>query len=206
MHGIGRYVRQEKKITAAGQAGIWARWRWGLLLLADDRRMTKNGNLKHGVLDELIRGAVASGGKLSEREIRYRLTAARAYPTEAQIRHAGADFEDWTSLREAGFPAYEAPPGEPLADARDAEERARDLARQLAELAGDQMSLFPDDKFGPLATLDELSKYAEDMVELTRRFHDRDVERAAYLRQLVDAVGGNMAATWEQAERALRAA
>lgn len=203
---LSRYLQQEQRIAAAGQAGIWERWRWGLRLLADAERITANGNLRHGVLDELIRAATTRGHRLSEREIRYRLQAARAYPTEAQIRHAGADFEDWTTLREAGFPPYDTDPHEPPADARDADERARDAARQLAELAGDQLSLFPDDMFGPLATLDELAKYAEEMRELTARFALRDTERSAYLAQLIDAAAGDMSVTWEQAERLLRGA
>lgn len=201
---LSRYLQQEKRIAASDSGGIWERWRWGLSLLADASRVTKNGNLKHGVLDEMTQGAAAQGRRLAEREIQRRLACARAYPTEAQIRHAVTDLGTWHDLVEAGFPPYEAPPDEPPADPRDADERTRDLARQLAELAGEQLSLFPDDMFGPLTTLAELAKYAEDMVDLTARFQQRDVERAAYLAQLVDAAGGDMNATWEQAERLLR--
>lgn len=203
---LSRYLRQEQRIAASDSNGIWERWRYGLSLLADTSRVTANGNLKHGVLVELLQGAERRGIKLSEREIQYRLKAARAYPTEAQIRRSIADFKDWSALIAAGFPPYEAPADEPPADPRDADERARDLARQLAELAGDQLSLFPDDMFGPLATLAELAKYAEEMAELTARFVQRDVERDAYLQQLIDAAGGDMSATWEQAERLLRGA
>jgi len=202
---LNRYMRQERRIAASDSGGIWERWRWGLRLLADEGRITAKGNLKHGVLEELIKGATARGHKLSEREIQRRLACARAYPTEAQIRQAVADFEVWSDLAEAAFPPREAPPDEPPADPRDADERARDHARQLAELAGDQLSLFPDDMFGPLATLAELAKYAEEMRDLTARFSQRDAERAAYLQQLIDAADGDMSATWEQAEQLLRA-
>jgi hypothetical protein len=201
---LSRYVQQEKRIAASDSGGIWERWRWGLRLLADRSRVTENGNLRSGKIDELIQSATARGYQLSRREIQYRLQAAKTYPTEAQLRTASAQYGDWTSLREAGFPPYEAPADEPAADPRDADERARDHARQLAELAGDQLSLFPDDMFGPLATLAELAKYAEDMAELTARFGQRDTERAAYLAQLIAAAGGDMGVTWEQAERLLR--
>jgi hypothetical protein len=203
---LSRYLQQEKRITATDTGGIWERWRWGLRLLNDTARITKNGNLRHGVLDELTQVPTAGGRKLSEREIQYRLKAARAYPTEAQIRRSTSDFATWSDLVQAGFPPYEASPDEPPADARDADERAHDHARQLAELAGDQLSLFPDDMFGPLATLAELAKYAEDMRDLTARFVQRDAERADYLLQLIAAVDGDMSATWEQAERLLRGA
>jgi hypothetical protein len=196
---LGRYLQQERRIAASDSGGIWERWRWGLRLLADAGRITKNGNLKHGVLDEMTQGC-----KLSEREIQRRLACARAYPTEAQIRHAVTDLRTWHDLVEAGFPPFEAPPDEPSADPRDADERARDHAQQLAELAGGQLSLFPDDMFGPLSTLAELAKYAEEMAELTARFAQRDAERAAYLAQLVDAANGDIGVTWEQAERLLR--
>lgn len=42
------------------------------------------------------------------------------------------------------------------------------------------------------------------MRDLTARFAHRDSERDAYLKQLIEAVDGNTAATWEQAEQALR--
>lgn len=202
---LSRYVQQEKRIAASDSGGIWERWRWGLSLLNDAGRITKNGNLKHGVLDELTQVRDSRGRRLSEREIRYRLQVARAYPTEAQIGRILADFENWWSLIQAGFPPVPAPADEPAADPRDADERVRDHARQLAELAGDQLSLFPDDMFGPLATLAELAKYAQEMRGLTARFAQRDTERDAYLAQLVAAAGGDMGVTWEQAERLLRA-
>ncbi len=208
-----RYLRLEKYISASDRGGILERWKYGRRLIEDDTATTPAGNLKHGVLDRLTSHATARGYKLSEREIQYRLQAAKAYPTEDEIRTAGADFSDWTSLREAGFPAVEAPADAEPYDPRDADERARDTARSLARRAEqdseeEQLALFeyfPDDRFTEVSTLAELAKYAEEMADLTDRFAQRDRERAEYLKRLVDAVGGDMSATWEQAQQALDA-
>lgn len=205
-----RYLRLEKYISAADTGGIIERWRYGRRLLLDDTAMTPSRkSLKHGVIDRLLGHAKAKGYRLSEQEIQRRLRAARAYPTEAQIRHAVTDFEAWRDLVSAGFPEYERPEGEPDYDPRDTDEIERDASnagrRLLPELSEDaeQLSLFPDDRFGPLSTLAELAKYADEMRELTARFAARDDERADYLRRLIDAVGGDMSTTWQDAQRAL---
>jgi hypothetical protein len=96
-------------------------------------RAPEAGNLRHGAIAELIEAAHKAGKKLSEREIRYRLEAARAYPYESQLRTAGAEFEHWRALRDAGFPASCEPgPDEEPFDPRTALEKARAGAKQLA--------------------------------------------------------------------------
>lgn len=205
-----RYLRMEKYIAASDSGGIIERWKFGRRLLEDGTATTPAGNLRHGVLDRLITHATTRGYKLSEREVRYRLECARAYETEAQIGTASADFGDWTSLRVAGFPPVEvAADGEPY-DPRDADERERDLGRRLAR-AGHQdgfdsisADFWPTDTYGPLSTLAELAKYAEEMRELTQRFVRRDEERDRHLQALIAAVNGDLSVTWEAAETALR--
>ena len=206
-----RYLRYEKNIAASDKGGILERWSYGRRLLEDDTATTPAGNLRHGVLAKLVGNAAASGYRISEREIQRRLQCGRTYETEAQIRHAVADLETWHDLAAANFPAAEAEPGAEPFDPRDADEKARDAARELARRSGqhgeqDQLSLFdyfPDDKFTELSTLGELAKYAAEMAELTERYARKDRERAEYLARLIDAVGGDLGKTWEQAQAAL---
>jgi hypothetical protein len=206
-----RYLRYEKNIAASDKGGVLERWSYGRRLIEDDTATTPAGNFRHGVLAKLVGNAAASGFKLSEREIQRRLQCGRTYETEAQIRHAVADFETWHDLAAAGFPAVEMPEGAEPFDPRDADERARDTARELArrsqqENGAGQLTLFdyfPDDKFTELSTLGELAKYAADMAELTDRYARKDRERAAYLASLIGAVDGDMSKTWEEAQAAL---
>lgn len=94
-----QYVRIEKAIAAAAKSDIRDRWLWGLRVVNDsDLFAPGSTQLKPGRTDELIRAAKAAGLTLSEREIRYRIQCARAYPYESQIRHAGAEFEDQLTL------------------------------------------------------------------------------------------------------------
>lgn len=208
-----RYLRLERYIAASDTGGIIERWKYGRRLLEDDTATTPAGNLKHGVLAKLIGNAAAQGFKLSEREVQYRLQAGRAYRTEVEIRTAGADFRDWTELRTAGFPAVEAPADAELFDPRDADERARDTARELARRSqvGREAQLalfdyFPDDRFDETSTLAELMKYGAEMAELTQRYVQRDRERAAYLQRLIDAVGGDLSKTWAEADAVMELA
>jgi hypothetical protein len=198
-----QYLRAEGHITAADSGGILERWRFGRRLLCDDTAVTASGkSLKHGVLNRLITHAKAKGYRLSEREVQRRLACARTYPTEAQIRQMLADFGTWDDLHRAGFPVVERPEGEPDYDPRWTDERVRDTASQGARLLpGDdeQLALFPDDQFDPLSTLAEMAKYAEEMAEITARFVRRDEQRSAYLTSLIDAVHGDMSATWAAA-------
>jgi len=199
-----QYVRIERAIAAAAVSDIRERWLWGLRLLHDpDAFSSGSSQLKPGRADELVRAAKAAGLRLTVREIQFRLQCARAYPTETQIANAGSQFESWTDLRSAGFPAYEAPDGEPAADYRTEAERKHDHARALAEQMGEQGAFFPLSDFEPVTTtLKELSEYAAEMAELTARFAARDKDRADYLEQLVNAVDGDLSATWQDAHTA----
>lgn len=203
-----RYLRLERNIAASDTGGIIERWRYGRRLIEDGEAVTPAGNLRHGILAGLIAVATKDGRKLSEREIRYRLQCARAYATEAEIGRASADFEYWWALISAGFPAVQVPldaDAEPY-DPRDADERRRDAARDLArrgEEAAGQLSLFPDDRFTELSTLAELAKYATEMAEMTERYARKDRERAEYLQSLIDAVDGDMSKTWAEAQAVL---
>lgn len=196
-----QYIRIERAISAAAVSDIRERWFWGLRLLRDpDAFAPGSSQLKPGRADELIRSAKAAKLTLSEREIRYRIQCARAYPTDSQIRHACAEFEDWSSLRAAGFPAIDAPEGEPPADHRTDAERQRDHARALTDLLGDQGALFPLADFEPHETpLKDLKAYAEEMAELTARFRKRDEDRREYLDRLIAAAGGDLSTTWQDA-------
>lgn len=200
-----QYLRQEKAIAAADSGGIRERWLWGLRLLRDrDAFASGSSQLKPGRADELIKAVTATGRKLSEREIQYRLRAARAYSTEAEIAQALAEFPSWTALINSGFPKYEAPEGEPLADHRTEAERKRDHARALADQLGEQGALFPLSDFEPVTTtLKELAAYADEMAELTARFAERDSQRQAYLAGLVEAAGGDLSMTWQDAHERL---
>jgi hypothetical protein len=203
-----QYVRQLRAIAAADAGGIRERWMYGLRLLRDPEVMSSTRSLRHGVADQLVAVAKANGLSLSAREIQRCIQCARAYPTEAQIRQALADFATWFELHSAGFPAYGAPEGEPPADHRDASERARDARRQLVRRADeeDQGTLFPLDRYEPTATpLKELRDYAHEMRALTTRFVSRDAKRFAYLDRLVAAAGGDLSMSWQEAHERLGA-
>lgn len=196
-----QYVRLERAIAAAATHDIRDRWMWGLRLLRDpDAFAPSSSQLKPGRADELVQASKAAGLKLTAREIQYRLQCARAYRTESQIANAGAQFEDWTSLRSAGFPPFESPEGEPPADHRTVAERDHDRARALIDLIGEQGTLFPLSDFEPImTTLKELQAYAEQMRDLTSRFAERDRKRQAYLDQLIEAADGDLSMTWQEA-------
>ncbi len=200
-----QYVRQEKAIAAAVVNDVRQRWLWGLRLLRDSEAMSESGkSLKHGVTDQLIAAAKAAGIKLSATEIQRRLRCARTYQTESQIRHAVTDFETWHDLVAANFPTFDADPEESLADHRTDDEKKRDAARRLAEIVGEQGSLFPLDQFEPTqATVKDLRDYAEQMAELTERFAKRDRERLAYVEELAEAADGDESVTWQEAHERL---
>lgn len=200
---VAQYLRAELDIAAADGGGIRARWLYGLRLLRDEQAMSAGGGgLRHGVAARLIAEAKSRGISLSDQEIQRRLRCARAYPTEAQIRRAVTDFKAWRDLVNAGFPPIDAPDGEPAADHRTKDERDRDKARQLLELVGEQGSLFPLDTFEPSAPLKDLLAYAEEQEALTARFVARGAKRRAYLDELIAAVDGDLAQSWEDAHRA----
>ena len=196
-----QYVRQEKAIAAADSGGIRERWMFGLRLLRDPEVISSTGkSLRHGVADQLIAAAKSNHMTISAREIQRRIQCARTYPTEAQIRQVLADFGTWFELHSAGFPPYEAPEGEPLADHRTETERERDWARALLDLIGEQGALFPLDQFDPVTTtLKELDDYTGQMEALTARFRARDQRRRAYVDSLVAAAGDDMSMSWQEA-------
>lgn len=202
-----QYLRQEKAITAADSGGIRERWLWGLRLLNDPEAMSSERSLRHGAADQLVAaaGVDAKGrNRLNAQEIQRRLRCARAYKTEAEIREALTDFGTWDELARAGFPAYEAPEGEPLADYRTEAERKRDHARALADQLGEQGALFPLSDFEPITTtLKDLAAYAAEMAELTARFAERDRQRQEYLDGLIEAAGGDLSVTWQVAHERL---
>jgi hypothetical protein len=195
-----QYIRQEKAIAAADTNGIRERWLWGLRLLRDAEVFTSGGQMKAGRADELIAALKSAGRKISQREIQYRLKAARTYPTDSQIAQISARFENWSALIAADFPTVDALPDELPADHRTDTERQRDHARALTEILGEQGTLFPLADFEPHETpLKDLKAYADEMAELTARFRRRDEERQAYLTQLIDAADGDMSTTWQDA-------
>jgi hypothetical protein len=203
---IAQYTSQERAIAAADSGGIRQRWAYGLRLLNDKEKIARGGGLKHGVAEAIIAAAGKRGHILSEREIRYRLQCARTYPTEAQIGNAVADFGTWHDLIQARFPAIPAPEGEPPADWRTQAEKDHARARALADLFGEQGSLFPLGQFEPAeVTLKELVTYADEQDELTERFAEHGRKRREYLAQLLDAAEGDESITWDEAQRRLDA-
>jgi hypothetical protein len=193
------YLKHERNIAASDTGGVLERWSYGRRLLEDDTATTPAGNLRHGVLAILIGRARLRGYKIGDREIQRRLQAAKAYPTEAEIRQALTDFTTWDQLLNAGFPPVDAPADEP-ADAQDGGEQDERLAAP-----GEQLALFPAEQFTRLSTLGELAKYADEQREYTEHMAARDARRYAYLQLLIAAVGGDMSATWEDAQQALDA-
>jgi hypothetical protein len=199
-----QYVRQENAITASDSNGIRERLMWGLRILRDSEAMAASGrSLRHGVAEQLIAAAgVNSKGRnrLSEQEIQRRLRAARAYPTETQIRNAVTDFDTWHDLVAAGFPPYDAPEGEPPADYRTPAEQRHDRARALADTVGEQGSFFPLSVFEPVTTtLKELADYADEQEAITERFAAHDKKRRDYLDGLIKAADGDLSTTWQAA-------
>jgi hypothetical protein len=208
MSSRSAYTRLEKAIAAADAGTIRQRWEYGRRLLCDPSATTDAGNLRHGKLAELIDAASRAGVPLSDREIRYRLEAGRAYPCESQIGRARADFSTWNALRDARFPAYDADPGEQPYDPRSLAEKVGQTEKQLALGEPDQLALFeyfPSDLFSELSTLGELRKYQAEMAEWTERQARRDAERLAYVEALSAAVGGDESKTWAEAQAALDA-
>jgi hypothetical protein len=207
------YLRLERAIAAGDRGGILDRWRWGTRMLNDPKMVTPNGHLRHGKLTQLIADAKADGITLTEQEIQRRFKCARAYQSEAEIRESAHGFKNWDELARAGFPAVQVPldaDTEPY-DPRTPDEKRRDAVREIErrakEQAGGQLALFydhfPADRFGTLAPLGELLKYATDNAEWTERQAEADRRRIAYVERLLAAVGGNENATWEEAQAAL---
>jgi hypothetical protein len=198
---ITQYLRQEKAIAAADAGGMRERWMWGLRLLRDSDAFTPGSSqLKPGRAEELVNAAKAAGRKLSEREIRRRLQCARTYRTELEFGQAVAEFSSWTDLADANFPRFDGEDGDLPADHRTDAERKRDFARAVADMVGEQGTLFPLDRYEPTeATLKDLEDYYAEMAGLTERFAKRDRERRDYLDRLAEAAAGDLSTQWQAA-------
>lgn len=223
---LGEYGRIEREISASGNGTIWHRWRYGRRMLCDLEITTPNGYFRHGVIEKLI---TASGGKLSERELQRRIQCGRAYPMRSQIRRALDTFGSWADLYNAGFPAYESDedelPYNPLktdelivqhkttadrltedgqydgggiVSREDAEEGDGEVAKQPEEGA-----LIPRDTFPDTTPLSELARWAEQELELARRYGVMADRRARYIAALVKAANGDLNVTLGDAERRL---
>lgn len=198
-----QYTRGERAIRVADGNTIRERWLWGLRLLRDPQAMTPNGNLRHGVIERLVQASRAHEIVLGEREIQRRLTCARTYPTEDQIRLVQTDFGTWSDLYNANFPPREAPSDATIADHRTTAEKRRDLARALADIMDGQESLFPLDQFEPQeATLKDLGAYIDDQDRITEGFIAANDKRKTYRQQMLDAVGGDESKTWLEGHQA----
>lgn len=201
---LSPYTSAEKAIAAADAGSIRQRWEYGRRLLVDDTMTTPAGNLRKGVLPELLRAALRISRKLSEREIRYRIQCARAYPTASQIGSAAADFETWRALCDAGFPPYPAVEGERPYDPRTTREVVKAHAQSGADILPEpweQRGLF--ERFSDDTTLGAMRRYAEEQAELTERFARRSDARFAYLDALIKAVNGDLSKTYGAARAAL---
>lgn len=200
-----RYGRQEATIGANDGDTIICRWKYGHMLLRDEKRITPQRNLRHGVIAELIEIARRAGYNISEREIQYRLKCARAYATEAEIRRASADFRHWWDLIRAGFPPIELPLDEADAepyDPRNNEEVGSDNRRTVRRaLEQHWQEMLPG--FYPDITLAEAQKKLYEQRELTSRRIRLEDECAIELQRLIDAVDGDLTATVEDAWDAL---
>lgn len=214
----GRYLKFEKSIAASDTGGIIERWHYGFDLLNDPSKMSASRrSLQPGVADRLILDAKSAGIKLSEREIQYRLQAARTYETESQIRSAAADLGSWRVLCDAGFPAVDLP--EP-ADPRTESQKRRDaaLAKTRERHQGDPglpeveqflKTYVPDfrfrgDEHGVHSSLESLYVVLDDSERYTAGMVKYDAERRAWLDERRDAVGGDLTRTLGEAEFRLR--
>jgi hypothetical protein len=194
----------QRAIARDDKHGIESRWAYGRAILADPKRMSASGkSLRNGAIEALIAeaGFKADGvtPALSRREIQYRVECARAYETITQLRTAACAIDDWTEFRETGFPSVvvdEVPSPESLLDDIEATDPQE----------FEQLGLFPPMvKSVPLesASLRVLVSYAEDMRNMTASFARRDEERAAHLRDLCAAVGGDLDVLYPDAVAAL---
>lgn len=212
---LGEYGRIEREISASDHGTIHQRWRYGRRLLCDAEMTTPAGNFKHGVLEKLIR---ASGGKLSERELRYRLQCGKAYPTRSQIGNAVADFSAWRELIQAGFPPYEGDLDELPYNPLDTEELVKQHGTEEGRRDEDSRyeegglyprgecgteAIIPRDTYGDSTPLHEVDRWADEELELAARHTGRAEKRRRYVDSLIKAVNGDLNATLGEAERRL---
>ena len=188
----------EQAVKAADSGSIRERWRYGRMLLVDPDWTTAGGSLRDG-----RRAKLAAEG-VSEREISYRLECAKTYPCESQIVHAGAEYKDWTALRNARFPEYPKAEGERPYDPRTTSDLKSDQDRpDILPHDFEQTELFAACK--PEETLLEVERYVLGQIELAGRFSERTDLRLRTFNELVKAVGGDKTRTLAEALAALAA-
>jgi N6-adenosine-specific RNA methylase IME4 len=90
-----RYVELDQAVDKAEDAGIMARWEFGLVVLEErgDRKQLPNGRL-----DEIA----AAIGK-SRQEVQYRAAFAFLYPTPEQVSNAVGYFKSWHGIVNEGL-------------------------------------------------------------------------------------------------------
>jgi hypothetical protein len=203
---LTQYTTREAQITSADSQGIRQRWMWGLRLLRDPDAFTSGSTqLRPGFAEALTKAAAKRGLKLSAREIRYRLQCARAYPTETEFGKMLAEFQTWFDLLSANFPAFEAPPGEPLADWRTEPEKTRDRNRAWLDASNGMDAMFPLSDFEPVeTTLEDLENYMKDSLanhqSIVAGFEHTHAKRRDYLDRLEEAAGYDLSMTWQEAQ------
>lgn len=211
MARFARYLREEKYITTQDAGGIRKRWEYGRRLLMDGKTTTPNKTMRRGVLDTLVGNANAAGYKqVSRREIQYRLQCGRTYETEAELRKILAQFENWWSLIQAGFPAVEADEDGLPYDPRDTDEKWRDFRDEMERRQREnpsQLTLdyelpdhFSHDTYSPRTPISSLIAACDESERMTANFVKRDEERRAYVEELRAAADGNTDMAWYEAE------
>lgn len=98
------FLKLERRIATDEHGGVLHRWRYGRELL---KAKAGRKQLPHGLVGDLVKAAADAGLRISEREVRYRLTCAEVYASEAEVGTAVQTFGSWTALRDAGFPPVE---------------------------------------------------------------------------------------------------
>lgn len=211
---FGEYGRIERDISAAEGGTIWHRWRYGRRLVCDTEITTPNGNFRHGKIEKLI---LASGGKLTERELQYRLQCGRAYPNESQIRTACSAFKTWSDLRAAGFPPFEAQedelPYNPLSTPEIVKQHQTGTEREgederhggglFPRTEYEEGAIIPRDTFPDSAPLHELDRWAAQELELAARFSAKADKVRRYVDSLIKAANGDLNMSLGEAERLL---
>ena len=212
---LGEYGRLERAISASDHGTIYERWRYGRRLLCDAQMTTPAGNFKHGTIEKLTR---ASGGKLTERELRRRLQCGRTYPQRSQIGHAMSDFKSWFALTQANFPPYNGAPDELPYNPLDTEELVKQHGTEESRRDEDSRyeegglyprdecgteAIIPRDTYGDSTPLHEVDRWANEELELAARHTGRAEKRRRYVDSLIKAVNGDLNATLGEAERRL---
>jgi hypothetical protein len=212
---LGEYGRIEREISAAGNGTIYHRWRYGRRMLCDTEVTTPNGNFRHGVIEKIVR---ASGGKLTERELRARRQCGKAYPGRSQIRQALTDFETWNQLLDASFPPYDGEEDELPHNPLDTEELIKQHGTEESRRDEDSRyeegglyprdecgteAIIPRDTYGDSTPLHEVDRWADEELELAARHTGRAEKRRRYVDSLIKAVNGDLNVTLGEAERRL---